>query len=202
MDSHDGRRRRRGSELDAAILSAAWEVLRERGYAGFTIDAVAKAAKTSRSVVYRRWATTEELTLAAIRWRSVETRIDVPMTGSLRGDAMEVLHGANATRQEMFALLARQLGEFYDRTGMSPDAVRQSMLAGREPVMRTVVDNAKKRGELGERPVPEHIVALPFDLFRSEAIMTLSPVPEEHLRRIVDDIFLPLIEPYRAGGPR
>ncbi|UUT35399.1 TetR/AcrR family transcriptional regulator [Microbacterium elymi] len=49
-------RRRRGEELEQAILQAGWDQLLEGGYPGFTIDAVAERVQTSRSVIYRRWA--------------------------------------------------------------------------------------------------------------------------------------------------
>ena len=46
--------RRRGIALEEALLDAAWAELTERGYDGFTIDAVAARAGTSRAVLYRR----------------------------------------------------------------------------------------------------------------------------------------------------
>ena len=54
-EGHAIRHRRRGPALEAAILGAAWDELRTTGYAGFTIDAVARHAGTSRPVLYRRW---------------------------------------------------------------------------------------------------------------------------------------------------
>jgi len=34
-----------------------------------------------------------------------------------------------------------------------------------------------------------------FDLFRSEAILRLGPVPDEEIVAIVDEVFLPLVRP-------
>jgi len=59
-------RRRRGKELEDALLHAAWAELQENGYAGFTLEAVAERAGTSRPVLYRRWAGKDELVGAAI----------------------------------------------------------------------------------------------------------------------------------------
>ena len=49
--------RRRGAELEQAILDAAWEQLIAEGYEHFTIDTVAARAQTSKPVLYRRWKT-------------------------------------------------------------------------------------------------------------------------------------------------
>ncbi|GMA92853.1 hypothetical protein GCM10025869_33820 [Homoserinibacter gongjuensis] len=55
-----------------------------------------------------------------------------------------------------------------------------------------------ERGEA--RPdLPERVLRVPFDLFRSEAILRLGKVPEEDLVSIVDDVFLPLVRP--VPGP-
>ena len=49
-------RRRRGEELDTAIRAAVLGLLTEHGPAGVTMEAVASAARTSKPVLYRRWA--------------------------------------------------------------------------------------------------------------------------------------------------
>ncbi|MEU4746994.1 helix-turn-helix domain-containing protein, partial [Actinosynnema sp. NPDC023658] len=57
--------RRRGAQLEQAILDAAWDELCEVGYARLTIEGVAIRAGTSKSVIYRRWGSRAELALAA-----------------------------------------------------------------------------------------------------------------------------------------
>jgi AcrR family transcriptional regulator len=64
VDLQTSGRRRRGEDLERAILTAAWDQLVERGYGNFTIDAVADAAGTSRSVLYRRWPDRDALIAA------------------------------------------------------------------------------------------------------------------------------------------
>ncbi|WP_316861808.1 TetR/AcrR family transcriptional regulator [uncultured Cohaesibacter sp.] len=58
--------RRRGDVLERAILDAAWEEALNVGFLKFTVEGVVKRAKTSRSVVYRRWNNKIELFEAAI----------------------------------------------------------------------------------------------------------------------------------------
>ena len=53
--------RRRGAALEKVLLQVAWEQLVAVGYKNFTLEAVADGARTSRPVIYRRWANRAEL---------------------------------------------------------------------------------------------------------------------------------------------
>lgn len=65
--------------------------------------------------------------------------------------------------------------------------------------METIVERAVQRGELAAVP-PARIVSLPADLVRHELLMTMTAVPADTIREIVDDIFLPLAT--RSGQER
>lgn len=75
--------RRRGTELEAALLQAA--------YAQLTMEGVASRAATSKSVLYRRWPNREALVLAAMRRLFVPISSQIPETGTLHGDVVGVL---------------------------------------------------------------------------------------------------------------
>ncbi|GAA1697910.1 TetR/AcrR family transcriptional regulator [Fodinicola feengrottensis] len=62
-----GRYRRRGAELEQAIYAAALSELADVGYAQLTMDSVAARAGTGKAALYRRWASKQELLLAALR---------------------------------------------------------------------------------------------------------------------------------------
>ncbi len=191
----DSSRRRRGDELENALLDAAWLELSEGGYASFTIDAVAERAQTSRPVIYRRWPTRDELVVAAIRHGL--RPIDVPLgdTGSLRGDLLAVMRAANESRQDIAALISVHLGTYYRATGLAPADLRELMLEGRPSTVDTIMDRAIARGEIDPERLTPRVASLPFDLMRHELIMTLKPIPEQVMVEIVDDVFLPLVRP-------
>ena len=65
-------RRRRGPQLEAALLEAAWDELIEVGFAVLTMESVAARAHTGVAVLYRRWANKDELVLAFLRQREQE----------------------------------------------------------------------------------------------------------------------------------
>jgi AcrR family transcriptional regulator len=78
------RGRPRKPEAEARILAAAAQVYGAGGWAGFSLDAVARAAGIGKSTLYARWTSGEDLLSAMIegRWQALAT-ID---TGSLRSD--------------------------------------------------------------------------------------------------------------------
>src|SRR4030088_534603 len=59
--------RRRGAELEQAILRAAAEELTESGYGGMTMERVARRAGTNKNTIYRRWPNRAALGIAAYR---------------------------------------------------------------------------------------------------------------------------------------
>jgi AcrR family transcriptional regulator len=185
--------RRRGTDLEDAILDAAWDQLTAEGYGRFTIDTVAARARTSKPVLYRRWKTSEELLHAAIRHRGAVTEVPDPDTGTLRGDFLALLRNANTLRGDMAALLSSMLGSYYNQTGRAPADLRSLFSEGRPSATGRAIERAVARGEIDPARLTPRIASLPFDLWRNEVMMTLKPVPDHVLRQIVDDIFIPLV---------
>jgi AcrR family transcriptional regulator len=185
--------RRRGAALEDAILDAAWQQLLAEGYAGFTIDAVANRAGTSKPVLYRRWPSRDDLLRAAVSHRGAQDVTPAPDTGSLRGDVLALLSMANRGGNSLIALHSADLAGYFSSTGHSPAELRKAFIGDRVSRMRQVLDRAVARGEADPGKLTPRIVNLPFDLFRHEYLMTLRPVPDEVLTEIVDDIFLPLV---------
>lgn len=206
QDKQDGQggnpqTRRRGAELERAILDAAWEQLTAEGYEHFTIDTVAARARTSKPVLYRRWKTREDLLRETVRHRgATETPPVVPDTGTLRGDLLALLTLANTPRNPMSALVSSMLGSYYNQTGPSPAELREAFLSRRGSAVEQIIDRAVERGEIDPARLTPRIVELPFALFRHEAMMTLQLVPDHVMRQIVDDIFIPLVSPQRPAG--
>lgn len=193
--------RRRGAALEAAILDAAWDVLVERGYAGFTYEAVAARAGTSRPVLYRRWPRHEDLVLATIN-RVWSRQIVLPDTGALRDDAIGFLRNADLGRERMITLLSVQIMDYFRETGSSLGELRDTVRPPGQPSpFDTIVARAVERGELADRPYPPRVVNLPFDLYRHEVFMTMKPVPDEVVHEIIDEVWLPLLRARSGATP-
>lgn len=186
--------RRRGAELESAILDAVWQEIGERGYGGLSYEGVASRARTSRAVLYRRWPTREQLVRATIRHLGKQTPRIEPDTGSLREDVLALLRHSNATRLGVWVVLSVQLAGFYAETGVTPAELRRELIGDRPSALREILARAAERGE-ARADLPERVIRVPFDLFRSEAILRLGAVPDADLVSIVDEVFLPLVRP-------
>ena len=100
------RRRRRGQQLESALLDAARDELVEVGHANLTMESAAARAYTGIAVLYRRWANKDELVLAAIAHYGHAHPIETPSTGTLRSDLLAVLTAFSNGRATFLAVLA------------------------------------------------------------------------------------------------
>lgn len=107
-----GRPRRPGT--DEAIVAATLELLRETGYAGLTIEAVAARAGVSRPTVYRRAASKEDLVThvldCAVAMPSPATDDAVPALAQTVRAAVDAL-GASALGPAVVGVLAAAAGD-------------------------------------------------------------------------------------------
>lgn len=190
-------RRRRGKELEDAILEAAWQQLVDGGYGNFTVDAVAERAGTSRSVVYRRWEHRDTLVSAAIAFGLRRSRVEAPDTGSLRADVIELLRRSSNARAPLAPLLSVMVGTHFSATGVSFADIRAQMLGGGRThgAMDVIIERAIVRGEIDPARLTARVRTVAFDLFRHDLLMTLKPLAEDDIVAIVDEIFLPLVSP-------
>lgn len=187
------RQRRRGEELEAALLEAAWAELVEAGFAKLTMESVAARAKTGVAVLYRRWPNKNELVLAAIGHYGTTHPVDIPDTGSLRGDMIGLLTGFSGTRIAFATVVTAAFSGLLGSAGLTPAQVRERLIADRPLLSDAVFRRAQERGEIDLKSIAPAVLSMPFDLMRHDMLMTYKPIPDERVREIVDDLFMPLI---------
>ncbi|HEY3956162.1 MAG TPA: TetR/AcrR family transcriptional regulator [Streptosporangiaceae bacterium] len=195
------RRRRRGPELEAALLDAAWDELVEVGFAKLTMESVASRASTGIAVLYRRWANKEQLVLAALGHYRNTHPVDLPDIGTLRGDLLAALTGMGQAGGAFFAVAAATaFSGLLASTGLTPAQARDRILGDqRLSRVQAIYQRAHDRGEIDLERIPAAALAMPFDLVRHDLLMDLKPVRPARIESIVDDLFLPLIRNHHNG---
>lgn len=188
--------RRRGAQLEAAVLDAAWDILSERGYSALTYEAVAQQAKTAKQVVYRRWPTKRELLFALLEHHGASLPGVQVDTGSLRGDVLALMRNSNGRITDLTAIFSGLIGTHFDEIEATPRELRAALFGNRANAVELALARAVARGEIGDGPIPPRVLALPYDLYRHEAVMTLVSVPDEVIVEIVDQAWLPLVTEY------
>ncbi|WP_405499477.1 TetR/AcrR family transcriptional regulator [Streptomyces niveus] len=199
-EQRDRATRRRGAALEDAILGAAAEELRTTGYAGMTMDRVARRAGTNKNAIYRRWPTRAALGVAAYR-RSADAELTVPDTGTLRGDALALLRAANTLWSSPRGAVLRDL---LSAAGDDPDLLtllrEQAGGSGTDGAWLTLLERAVARGEAAAGATHPRVASVPMTLLRGEyALRGLPEVPDEVLTEIVDEVFLPLVRGRATG---
>lgn len=184
--------RRRGAALERAILRAAVDELTESGYAGLTMDRVAKRAGTNKNAIYRRWPNRAALGIAA--YRQMAGRPQLPDTGELRGDVLELLRGANRHWSSPTGNILRSL-----LTGVGDDPellaqLRESSLDAGSAIWLKVLGRAVARGEARPEALHPRVATVAVVLLRNEFVVRGTPsAPDSVLVEIVDEVYLPLV---------
>jgi AcrR family transcriptional regulator len=195
-----GLTRRRGAELERAILRAALDELAEAGYSGLTMDRVARRAGTNKNAIYRRWPNRAALGLAAYR-QLVQANQDLPDTGELRGDVLELLRRANCQLSSPAGDILRSLlGSARDDPQLLEQLREQTADAG-SGTWLTVLGRAVARGEAAPEALHPRVATVAIVLLRNEYITRGTPtVPDSVLVEITDKVYLPLVS-CRQGTP-
>jgi AcrR family transcriptional regulator len=139
--------RPRDPDVDRRIADAAITLFGEAGWAGFSVDAVAKRASVGKASIYLRWQTKEALLVEALRLRV--GIIDEVDTGSLREDLVRLA-------RQMLDLYLGDAGRAAQRLNLEGDLIpgladrlsalrRSQVLAARGIVRRGIA-----RGEIPE----------------------------------------------------
>jgi AcrR family transcriptional regulator len=192
--------RRRGAELEAAVLDAAWDLLSERGYGALTYEALAQQAKTAKQVIYRRWPTKRELLFALLEHRGTSLPSIQVDTGSLRTDVLTLMRSSNSRISDLTAIFSGLIGTHFDEVEATPRELRAALFGNRANAVEAALERAVARGEIGAGAIPTRVVALPYDLYRHEAVMSLAAMPDEVLVEIVDQVWLPLVSEYAQAS--
>lgn len=186
--------RRRGQELDEAIRQAVRDELDEYGYAALTFEGVARRARTSKPVIYRRYGSRALMVVDA--WiRPTPSDPTPTSTGDLRED-LRLLARAVFERfshigiDTLRGLLAELPPEQIPRLTFTTTSWARDALSG-------VLAAAQERGEISSQPLPAHISELPIVLMRNELFFTgrldATQPDEGILDEIIDDICIPLL---------
>jgi AcrR family transcriptional regulator len=187
------RPRRRGAELDEAVLDAAKAELLAVGYADFSMDAVAARAGTNKNAIYRRWPSRAALAVAAYR-QLVTGDLPLPDTGSLRDDTLELLRRANRVWSSPVGSVQRSL-----IAGAADDPQLLALIQERSAeagaaLWLTVLGRAVARGEARAEVLHPRVATLAVVLLRNEYVTRGFPAAPDHvLVEIVEEVYLPLI---------
>jgi AcrR family transcriptional regulator len=140
----------RSPESHRSILEAARAILREHGYAGFSIEAVARRAGASKPTIYRWWGGKAALIMEVYE-NERETALAVPDIGSLEREL--AMRMRNLWRLWQRTPLGEALRSIIAEAQIDPAALaqlREDFLPKRQASTVTLFERAIARGEVPE----------------------------------------------------
>lgn len=179
--------RPRDATLGPAILAAAEQQLRERGYSGMSIEGVARTAGTTVPSLRRRYRDKAQLAVAVVD----SLRIDpLPAAvGAPREQAVAILENfrRNLQRQDSMALLGALLAE----EGRHPELLerfRSRLVHPRRTMLAEALQTAVSTGELPVETDIEVAVNMMIGSFYARYI-SHRRVPRDWPRRVTEHIW-------------
>jgi AcrR family transcriptional regulator len=182
--------RRRGAALELAIREAVLELLTESGVAGVTMDAVAARARTSKPVLYRRWADRTALLRDTLVPMAMEA-IPHEDTGSYRGDMVAILSGWAAFFASPRGAIAPAIVGAMPHDPELAEAFRDGVIGWRKQEMAVVIDRGVSRGEIREDVRLDIARELGQAILWHRFLITGDPITSELVEHIVDHILIP-----------
>lgn len=183
--------RRRGDALNAAIYQAALAELAEKGFAALTMESVAERARASKASLYRRWSSRVELLMDAV-YNSLPNPETTADTGNLRDDLLTTVRGIAAE-------LSGPVGEAFKAmlVDVLSDPARAAEVRERArgngvQLMREIGMRAASRGEIDPAVLTPRRLESGQAVLRYHFIFHGTPIPDEVIVSIVDDVVLPL----------
>ncbi|HEU4567823.1 MAG TPA: TetR/AcrR family transcriptional regulator [Marmoricola sp.] len=184
-------------DREAEILDAALGLLLEVGYDRLTMDAVAKTARASKATLYRRWETKPALVIDALQRSRTAPHPEMPDTGTLRGDLLQLFCGAEGPAG---AISTRVLAAVL--TAISIDAefaalFREKFVEPKIAITRGIYRRAVDRGEIDASVDLDVIGPALAGILLHRAYLLGEPPDAAAVERVVDHVILPAV---RAAG--
>lgn len=173
------RGRPRDTSADERILQAAGRLILERGFDKVTVDDVASLARAGKATVYRRWASKEDLAVAALELL-YRQELPMPDTGSAYADLREyfrsVLEFVNSPTGA--AYIRMSMGEALRDPRIA--ALHETATASQERALTELIRRGIERGEIRADAPVQYAVNLVSSLVTLRAsIGRQQPTPDE-----------------------
>ena len=140
--------RRRSDRCHRAILTAAVELLEEKGYGGISVEAIAARAGVGKQTIYRWWPCKASVVMEAYAERATQN-LPLPDTGCVKTDLGELLGqlatvlGSTSTGRALAGLIAEAQTDPH-----VAQEFRNQMIGCRRSATQTLLQRGIERGEL------------------------------------------------------
>jgi AcrR family transcriptional regulator len=188
--------RRRGEVLMSAIYAAALEQLRVVGWRRLTMEGVAACAQTGKAALYRRWASKEDLVVAAIESTLPEPP-GVPDLGDIRAELLWLMERIHTTMYSPpgCALRAIMTEIEHEHAKVFHELVQRMVFDPSRAVIAEVLRRGVARGQVRADADIDLLADLGPGMMMYRAKVCGGEVPVEYPARLVDQALVPMLRP-------
>ncbi|MCX4091710.1 TetR/AcrR family transcriptional regulator [Nocardia sp. alder85J] len=168
--------RKRSDDSRMAILTAAFELTAERGYAGLTIEGIATRSGAGKQTIYRWWPSKADVLLDAMATKA-DLYVPIPDEGSYAADLRKFLADSFALgRDETVVAALRALMAHAQVDTEFGLRWRGEFLQRRRDALLTIVERARVRGETPPGLTPDTVADIVFGTIWYRLLATDRPV--------------------------
>lgn len=180
-------------EREKELYEAVLDLLREVGYDGLTMDAIAARTHSSKATLYRQWGSKPELVAKALRDHEPDSIADID-TGSLRGDFQEMILRTDDCQMEKDSALMRAL---FHAVHENPDlhrALRELLIEPEMTGLDALLRRAVERGEVAaDNPALSFVPHMLIGAFVGRQLIEDAPTDREFLAGYIEAVVLPAL---------
>ena len=178
--------RPRSDASRSAILKAAYEILRECGFAGFTVEGVAARAGAGKATIYRWWSTKGTLAVEAFLV-ALSPKLDTaPPTSSAVADLRTHVHRAATIYRGRAGQLLRELIALGQEDQETSRLLRTEFVAPRYGEAIRLLRRARESGELHADVDIEVLADALWGPIFHRVLVSHMPIDRRYIDKLLD----------------
>ncbi|MCX5193924.1 TetR/AcrR family transcriptional regulator [Streptomyces sp. NBC_00249] len=186
--------RRRGPELERAILDAALEQLSTVGWNALTMEGVAAGARTGKAALYRRWPSKADLVAEVLR-AGLPALGEIPDQGSVREDLRRLCVRMLDVMRSRAGVALRAV--LHECDHVHADRFRGVIWNGlHEPaheLIRELVQRGIERGDVRADAMSPLVVDVIPAMMMYRAKVCGSEWPDAEIVEMIDRVMVPML---------
>lgn len=182
------RGRPRNVETQNAILTAAYELLLEHGFAAVTIEKIAERAQVSKATIYKWWPNKGAVIMDGYMHEAT-ARLPVPDTGSVFEDIQ--LHASNLARfltSREGKVITEIIGEGQSDPGLAVEYQTRYIQPRRREAWG-IIEKGVERGELKSDCDIALCIDLVYGSIFYRMLVSGEPMEDGYVNRVVTSLF-------------
>ncbi|MDJ0381928.1 TetR/AcrR family transcriptional regulator [Streptomyces sp. G-G2] len=186
--------RRRGPELDLAILDAALEQLSTVGWHGLTMEGVAAGARTGKAAVYRRWPSKADLVADVLR-AGLPALGEIPDRGSIREDLAVLCRDMRDAMASRAGIALRSVLHECDNGSADRfhDLIRTGLTEPSNRLFRDLVQRGISRGDVRPDATGDFVADVIPAIMMYRSKVCGSEWGDPDIRQMIDQVLMPLL---------